>query len=218
MATNWSKATSLTMLGMFTAIIFLLNFTPLGFVLLPFGRATTLHIPVIVGSIIMGPKYGAILGFMFGAASLMTATMAPVLSSFVFSPFIPVPGTDRGNPLALVVAFGPRILVGVIPWYIYKWLGKITPERFQMVHLPITAAIGSLSNTLLVMHLWYFIFREPWAYARGEPVSAMYPVVTAIIASAGLAEAVVAAVIVPAVCMALFSVSRRLARRQARSG
>jgi len=217
MTNNWNKTTNIAMLGMFVAIIFLLNFTPLGFILLPFGRATTLHIPVIVGSLVLGPKYGAVLGFMFGLASLIMATTAPVLSSFVFSPFIPVPGTDRGSPLALIIAFAPRILVGIVPWYVYKWLGKITPERFHMMHLPITAVIGSLTNTLLVMHLWFFIFREPWAYARNEPVGAMYPVVTAIIASAGLAEAVVAAVIAPAVCLALFAVAKRLPQQQAKS-
>jgi len=207
---NWNKTTSIAMLGMFGAIIFLLNFTPLGFIMLPFGRATTLHIPVIVGSIILGPKHGAVLGFLFGLCSLIMATTAPVLSSFVFSPFIPVPGTDSGNPLALLVAFGPRILVGIVPWYVYRLISKITPKKLQAVNLLITAAIGSLTNTILVMHLWYFIFREPWAYARNEPVSAMYPVVTAIIASAGLAEAVVAAVIAPAVCLALMTVAKRM--------
>ena len=213
MREGYSKTLYIALTGMFAAIILLLNFTPLGFIILPFGRATTLHIPVIVGSLVLGPKIGAGLGFLFGFCSFLTASTAPVLSSFVFSPLIPVPGTAGGSPWALVVAFVPRILVGIVPWYFYKLLGKITPERFHMVHLPLTAIIASATNTLLVMTLWYTLFRDPWAYARGEAVSEMFAVVMVIITTSGLAEAVVAAVIVPAVTVPLFVVSRRILRR-----
>ena len=41
---------------------------------------------------------GAMLGFVFGASSLITNTISPVISSFVFSPLIPVPGTSAAVP------------------------------------------------------------------------------------------------------------------------
>ena len=47
---------SLAILAMFTAIIFLLTFTPLGLIDLPVIKATVLHVPVIIGSILLGPK------------------------------------------------------------------------------------------------------------------------------------------------------------------
>lgn len=106
---------SLAVLAMFTAILFLLTFTPIGMIDLPIIKATVLHVPVIIGALLLGPKKGAFLGGMFGLASLLKNTLVPNLSSFAFSPLIPVPGLDRGSPWALVVCFVPRILVGVTP-------------------------------------------------------------------------------------------------------
>ena len=102
---------SLAVLAMFTAILFLLTFTPIGMIDLPIIKATVLHVPVIIGALLLGPKKGAFLGGMFGLASLLKNTLVPNLSSFAFSPLIPVPGLDRGSPWALVVCFVPRILV-----------------------------------------------------------------------------------------------------------
>ena len=47
---------SMAILAMFTGIIFLLTFTPLGLIDLPVIKATILHVPVIIGSILLGPK------------------------------------------------------------------------------------------------------------------------------------------------------------------
>ena len=68
---------SLAILAMFTAVIFLLTFTPLGLIDLPVIKATVLHVPVIIGSILLGPRKGAFLGGMFGLASLMKNTLVP---------------------------------------------------------------------------------------------------------------------------------------------
>ena len=68
-----SKATAkyrdFVLLALFTAIIFVLGFTPLGMIPLGLIKATTLYVPVIVGCLLLGPKYGAVLGFMFGLVS-----------------------------------------------------------------------------------------------------------------------------------------------------
>ena len=207
---NLSRTTSITLLGMFAAIIAILASTFLGFIPIPvLGSATTLHIPVIVASLLLGPKHGAIVGFMFGMASVIRTTMLPVLSSFVFSPFIPVPGTDRGSMLSLVVAFVPRILLGILPWFLYRLIQKLTTDRFMIINLAVTGVISTVMHTLMVMHLWYFLFRQPWAYARGQLVVEMYAVVLGIIGSVGIAEAIVAGVLVPTICFALFIILRR---------
>ena len=92
-----SQVYGLVLLAMFSAIIFLLAFTPIGLIDLPLIKATILHVPVIIGSILLGPKKGAFLGGIFGLTSLIKNTMMPSALSFAFSPFIPVPGTDRGS-------------------------------------------------------------------------------------------------------------------------
>lgn len=93
MKNNNRKRSSLT-LGMvqtalFAALIIILAFTPfLGYIPLGFTRATIIHIPVIIGSLMLGPKNGAFLGFVFGMTSLINNTVNPTATSFVFTPSI----------------------------------------------------------------------------------------------------------------------------------
>ena len=208
-----NKARKTALMGMFAAIIFILAFTPnIGFIPLPHMRATIVHIPVIIGSILLGVKFGMVLGFLFGLTSLINNTMAPTPLSFVFSPFIPAPGADSGSPLALIVCFVPRILVGVFPWLVYNGLKKLLNNRADILCLTISGIAGSLTNTLFVMHLIFFLFRDYYAEVRNIAVDAVYGVVLSIIAINGIPEAVVAAVITAAVCVPLKIVQKRQAR------
>ena len=219
---NLSKLQCITLTGMFGAIIFLMAFFPmLGFPQIPLiGSATVIHIPVIIGAILMGPKYGAVLGFMFGLSSLIFAsTMSIALNSFAFTPLRPVPGTDNGSPWALLIAFGPRILVGVTAPLVYAGLMKVFHKNMKPIAMGFAAGVASMVNTLLVLNLLYFIFREPWSYARevaaaggaNIPVPQItYAFIASTIVGFGIPEAIAAVVIVPAVCMALFAVAKKM--------
>ena len=55
-------------LALMAAIVILLANTPLGMIQLPIIKATTVHIPVIIGSIVLGPAAGAFLGAYSGSA------------------------------------------------------------------------------------------------------------------------------------------------------
>ena len=223
MENNWSKTQKLVLTGMFGAIIFLMTFTPIGFVQVPvIGSATLVHIPVIIGAIMLGPKYGAILGFFFGLSSFIFAsTLSTTLTAFAFTPLRPVPGTDSGSPWALLIAFGPRILVGVVAPLVYALFTMVMPSRLKSLGVSLAAIAGTATNTLLVVHLLFFIFRDPWSYARvgagvADPQITYAFIAGVMIGTFGVAEAIVAALIAPAVCMALFVVSQRLAPRQAK--
>jgi uncharacterized membrane protein len=194
---------NLTLTAMFAAIIFILAFTPIGFIQLPFIKATIIHIPVIIGSIMLGAKYGSILGFLFGLVSLINNTMAPALLSFAFSPFVPIPGTDSGSPLALVVCFVPRILVGIFPWYVYNGLNKLFKNTEKTVSFAVAGVVGSFTNTLLVMHFIFFLFKAPFAAARDIALDTVYSVVLGVIAVNGIPEAIVAAICTVAICVPL---------------
>ncbi|MGB8451665.1 MAG: ECF transporter S component [Anaerocolumna sp.] len=197
---NTRKMTLSALLG---AIILLLNFTPIGYIQLPIIKATIIHVPVIIGSILLGPTIGAGLGVVFGLTSLYNNTFAPTLLSFAFSPVIPIPGTDRGSFAALIVTFLPRILVGIFPYYAYKLLNKLLKEKGRMFSLGLSGIIGSMTNTILVMHLIYFIFRNAYGEANHIAVDTVYKTVLTIIFANGIPEAVIAAVITAAVCRAL---------------
>ena len=152
----------------------------------------------------LGPKNGAVLGAVFGLTSLIKNTLEPSLLSFAFSPFYSVGGVG-GNGFSVIIALVPRILVGVVPYFVYKGLVKVMKnfKGRRLVAIPVAAALGSFTNTLLVMNMIYFFFKEEMAAAKQVAVDAVYDVILGIIAANGVPEAIVAVVIGTAVSMAL---------------
>ncbi|MDR1472598.1 MAG: ECF transporter S component [Synergistaceae bacterium] len=195
--------------SMFAAVIFLLAFTPIGFINFGVMKATIVHIPVIIGSITLGPARGALLGALFGLTSLINAHINPSFMSFAFSPIIPIPGSAEGggNILALLVCFGPRVLVGVVPYYTNKLLSS-SRRTIRLISLSAAGVAGSMTNTLLVMHLIFFIFKDACAAALNIPEAAVYSFVIGVIIGNGIPEAIAAGVFVPAVCHALLAYRR----------
>lgn len=199
------KTKQLTLTAIFMSIIFLFSFTPLGFINLGFIKATLVHIPVIIGGIILGPRIGALLGLTFGVLSIVINTTAPSMLSFAFSPFIPVLGTNETSLWALVIALVPRILTGVVPFYVFKWLQK--RELKTKTSLFLAGVSGSLVNTILVMNLIYFVFQDAYATAKQMEVGAgLYKAVLSVILINGVPEALVAGIATSAVAFILLKV------------
>ena len=74
--------------AIFGVIIVIMAFTPfLGYIPLGFTRATIIHIPVILASLLMGPTTRVLLGLLFGLTSFINNTVNPTVTSFVFTPF-----------------------------------------------------------------------------------------------------------------------------------
>lgn len=197
----------LILLSLFAAIIFVLAFTPIGMINLGFIKATILHLPVILGSVILGPKLGAVLGGCFGLASLISNTTAPTLLSFAFSPLMPVPGLGRGSPLALVVCFVPRILVGILPGMLYRactTLPALREGKAKKALLAVVGVSGSLINTVLVMGMIYFFFKDAYAGIKGVSTDALLGVLVAGVALQSTLEAALAGVLTLFVCPPLF--------------
>ena len=211
---NNKKTLSMVMTGLFMAIIAVMTFIPnVGYINLIVIKATLLHVPVIVGSIVLGPKKGAVLGATFGITSLIKNTLEPSLLSFAFSPFYQVGGIG-GNGWSVVIALVPRILVGVIPYFVFTGIEKLLKniKMRRTIALPLACASGALINTLLVMHLIFFCFREEFAAAQSVAVDVVYSMILGIIAANGIPETIVAVVIGGAVSLALLRVSPQPAR------
>ena len=211
---NNKKTLSMVMTGLFMAIIAVMTFIPnVGYINLIVIKATLLHVPVSVGSIVLGPKKGAVLGATFGITSLIKNTLEPSLLSFAFSPFYQV-GDIGGNGWSVVIALVPRILVGVIPYFVFTGIEKLLKniKMRRTIALPLACASGALINTLLVMHLIFFCFREEFAAAQSVAVDVVYSMILGIIAANGIPETIVAVVIGGAVSLALLRVSPQPAR------
>lgn len=197
--------------AMFLAIIILLATTPLGFINLGFMNATTMHIPVIIASIILGPKIGGVLGGVFGITSIIRNTVIPTPLSFVFTPFIPMFGSDHGSLLSLIVSILPRILIGVIPYFVFKFSNRFFKDGKQPISLALAGIIGSMTNTILVMNLIYFLFQQPYAEYMGSGGTALYATILGIIFTSGVPEAIVAGIATAAVTAVLFRILPRAA-------
>ena len=210
---QWNHTKKLTVTAMLAALIFLMTFFGIGIIPLPFMRPTTLHIPVIIGALLLGPKYGAVLGFVFGMASMLFATFFPGATSFVFSPFIDLPGTSNGSIIALVVAFVPRVLIGVVSWYVFAALDALFKSGKRPITWAVAGLAGALTNTLLVLHFIFFFFGDTWNNARATPFDAIYLGILSMIAVNGIPEAIASAIIVPAIVGALVAVISRVPAR-----
>lgn len=192
-----TKTVDMVQVALFAALIVIMSATPLGYIPLGFMRATIIHIPVILGSILLGPKLGAVLGFIFGLTSFVNNTMNPVLTSFVFTPFYSI-GEFEGGLGSIVICFLPRILVGVFPYFVYKALYKILKrnKKGQAIALGAAGVVGSLTNTVLVMGLIVVFFKDSYAAAKGVSSDAVYGMIASVIGINGIPEAMIAAIIV----------------------
>ena len=185
--------------SLFAAIIVVMSSVPfLGYIPLGIIRATTIHIPVIIGSLLLGPRAGAVLGFVFGLTSFLSNTFTPNATSFVFTPFYSL-GDAHGSAASLLVCFVPRILVGVVPWLVFRGLQALLKKRGEVASLALAGFAGSMTNTLLVMHMIYLFFADSYAQARGVAENALYGVILTVIGTNGVAEALVAAFLTAAV-------------------
>ena len=199
--------------ALMAAIVILLANTPLGMIQLPIIKATTVHIPVIVGAILLGPSAGVILGAVFGVCSLISNTMAPTLLSFAFSPFLSTTGL-AGVLKAVWISVGCRILIGLISGWLWILLRRIKMNTY--LSLVITGFIGSMVNTVFVMGSIYFLFAQEYARAQEVAVTAVFGLIMGTVTASGIPEAVAAAVLVTALGKALLKVSQATWKRSAK--
>lgn len=200
--TRWMVSVALM-----AAIVIVLANTPLGMIQLPIIKATTVHIPVILGAILLGPGAGAILGAVFGICSLVSNTMAPTLLSFAFSPFLSTTGIP-GALKAIWISVGCRILIGVAAGWLWVFFTKIKLNQF--IALPIVGFVGSMVNTVTVMGSIYFLFAQQYAEAKEVALTAVFGLVMGTVTASGIPEAIAAAILVLALGKVLVVVFRKM--------
>ena len=201
------KTSEMVKMALFIALIILLSVTPLGYIPLGAINATTIQMPVIIGAVLFGWKKGAVLGGVFGLTSLIKNTLQPNLTSFVFSPFVPVFGEESGSLWAIIISLVPRIMIGVIAALVFALLTKLKLNK--TVSSAAAGFCGSLANTVLVMGGIYFFFGESYSAAKDIAYNTLMATVSATITGAGITEAIVSAVVCGAVCTALIKYSER---------
>lgn len=177
-----NKTQNLVLLAMFIVIEIVLSITPFGYIPLGFTKITTMHIPVILASLLLGYKEGMFLGFVFGMTSIIHNTFFPVLTSFVFSPFY-------GNGFSIIIALLPRILLGYIPYFLLKVFKNFRFGAF------FASLLASFFHTLLVvLGIWLFFMERYHSELHYDTQQFIYFLQT-IIGINGVLEAILAGII-----------------------
>lgn len=169
----------MTMVGMLSAISIFLGLSGLGFIPIPPVKATIMHIPVIIGAIVEGPIVGCLVGLVFGLFSMYQAFTTPLPTSFIF-----------WNP---IIALVPRILIGVVAYYVYVILKNKVKK--QSISIGIAAICATLINTIGVLGLTYLIYLDKYSATIGIDKAIAGATIGMIGVTNGIPEAIVSAVI-----------------------
>lgn len=209
MKNNQNQTKFVILVAMFMSIQIVMTLIPfLGFIPIGAVNITTLHIPTILAGILLGVKGGTLVGMTFGLMSLINATIRPGLLSFMFSPFAPAPPTFNGNPLSLIIAFLPRIMLGVFVALIYQFIKK---KQWKVPAATIATVVAASLHTLMVLSLWFIIFATPLSVAIDvEGVQGVLVFLAGIIVNNAIFEVILAGVLVTAFVSALEPIVKRM--------
>lgn len=143
-------------LAMLVALLAIFCFTPLGFLKIGIVEITFNMIPVIIGAITVGPAAGAVLGALFGAASFWQCFGQSTFGTLLFGV----------NPFyTALICFVPRILDGLLPGLIFR---AMTKKRDNIAAYFVSAAVGSLTNTVLFVGGFCLLFRDTMLGMAGD--------------------------------------------------
>ena len=199
------KIHRITLTALLVAIIFLLAFTPLGYLVIGPIAATTIQMPVVIGAVLMGPVTGLVLGAFFGLSAIVKVLTMPGADPFATMAL-------TYSPLAYItVCMGSRILMGWLAGLLGAGLRKIPAlgGRRSVIRYGIVGFGGSLMNTVFYLGLLWLLAREVIATAYNVDVSGVGTIVMTTAVTAGLPEAAVSCIVVGAVCRALEALDQR---------
>lgn len=143
------NTSQLVILGLMTALLLLMAYTPLGYLNIGPLAITFNVIPVAIAAITLGPTGGAIAGAVFGMTSFLqcigvggTSAMGAILFDI--------------NPIfAFIQRFVPRLLDGFLLGYIFKGARKLTNTSAACMA---TGFFSAFLNTVFFMTSLVLLF------------------------------------------------------------
>lgn len=182
-----TKNLKMAQMAILVALLAIMTYTPIGFLQVAVVSITLMHIPVIIGSVMMGPFCGGILGLAFGLLSMTKAsTSAVAITDMAFSPFL------SDNPIAsIVMCIVPRVLLGVIAGGMYSLISKKTKN--DTIAIAICAIVATVCHSAMVLGMLSVFFKA----------LPLQQVIVLVVSTSGLLEAAAAAIIATAVCRPL---------------
>lgn len=149
MTNNQEKVKRLVLMGLLTAVLLIMSYTPLGYLNIGPLAITLNVIPVAVAAISLGPAAGAVMGAVFGLTSFLQCIGVGGMSAMgaVLFEISPV--------LAFIQRFVPRVLMGFLAGLVYKSLSKLNKPKVACF---VTGFCAALFNTVLFMGALVLLF------------------------------------------------------------
>lgn len=186
---------------LFVAIVFLQVFVPwLG--LLPLGAfivgasVTIIQFTVAIAGIVLGPKYGAVVGCWWGVLSFVNAwTHQGTIGSLMFQ-----------NPLTAII---PRVLVGLIVGYVFNKIFRNQSTAIRLTGLGISGILAALINTIGVVLLTWLGFTIMRTNFTGVPLHNILVWLIGIVSFNAIFEIIVGFVLVGLIGSVLLPIAER---------
>ncbi|WP_288572287.1 ECF transporter S component [uncultured Weissella sp.] len=201
MQTRVNKSRHLVLTALFIAIVLLQSIVPwLG--TLPLGAfaigaaVTIITYTVAIGAMILGPKTGALLGFVWGAYSLWHAwSSVPSIGALIFR-----------NPITALI---PRIMVGFLIGYLYQKFVQHRELKKQGPWLVVLGGFSALINTTLVLLITWVSFKVMDTSFTGIPSTNLAQwLIVSIAGFNGIFEIIAGAILVPLIGLPILTYSK----------
>lgn len=194
----------LTQLALLSAVVWLMAFTPIGYLRTPGVEITFILIPVIVGAVVLGPAAGTVLGLQFGVTSFIQCFGLSTFGAALLAV----------DPLrAFLVCVVPRTLMGFLVGVIFRALQRADKSPAGIVSFSVSSLSGALLNTIFFMALLVAFFWNTeyiQTLSRDLNATGILLFVVAFVGVNGAIEAAVCFVLGTAISKALVAANRRL--------
>lgn len=189
---NRASLRKLILASIFSALVIVMTVVPYtGYITIGGTiELTTLHIVTILSGVLLGWKYGALVGTVWGISCIARCLIAmPLYQAFGFA--------------NVFVALLPRTLVGVVSGSLNTLLKKTRLSR--SVAIGFTTVAGSLTNTVLVLSAMtvYCRIHGVAGYETSTVFTVLQSIIAALAGVNGVIELVAAILLVPAVYFVL---------------
>ena len=175
-------ARQLVIAGLLVGITVFLGLSGYGFIPLFTINATILHVPTIIGAIMVG--------FFIGLFSFIQSFRSPAIM---------LQFAQQYNVLyGFLICIVPRVTIGFIAWWIYKHI----PGRI-LIRATVTSVLTTLLHTGLFLSFFYMLVGAPFATHKGMSLDAFRMMLEGVAVTNGLPEAALAGVIVAPIVIAL---------------
>ena len=194
---------SMTFDAFFIAVLLLMTFVPnLGYIAVtPFISFTLMHLPVLLGAALGGPKKGMLYGFVFGVSSYIQALSSAGFNALFAFPWVAIP---------------PRFLFGLAAGLVFGFVGKVSQKKTRGLYLTLGSALLTFLHTGLVfLDLYIFYPAEiTGLFSSSEPVATGTGLTFLLIIVIGmLGEMAIASLVIPPLYVATSKVEQRFKQR-----